>query len=662
MRGSHRLAPVAMLILAAAMGPMHAAQIPQPQPSKAGTGAISGVVLDAGSNTPIAGAVVVLFAQTAGNGNVRPASLGQVTDPGGRFVFTGLQVGDFTINASRLGYFDGGFGRTSQATASRRITLRDGEWFQNATISLSRQTSISGAVFDETDEPIVNIWVRAMAQMLIAGRPQWISGPVTKTDDRGVHRFAGMTPGKWIVMVPSVQGAVPADTSLAILSGETPEAIAASQASGSSATLGNAPSVALDARYRLLLGASATPPPSALGRARVYPITYYPSARSAVEAVAVDTSSGNDRSGVDIMLRPVPAFKVSGVVQGPAEATTGLVLRLMPAGSESLGPGGEAATSLVDTDGVFAFLTVPAGAYTILASRSIAAYSYNSASLLMTGSMPMPAGMTFNSMSASAVTSAAPGTMFETRSQTGPRQFNGRVQVLVRDADLANVVVPMETGVSISGHVVREAASNTPVANDAPILFVNAVAANGDPSLGQPQAAIDPKDPTLAFRIDGLQSGEYLLRVFGNGQVKSITFGGRDFTFTPFDASSAKDFSGVVITLTRETAQLNGFIHDELGRVATTNAFAVCVPAERDQWSRYGIQPSRLRTVAVASNGSYRFGSMPAGDYLVFAVDDAHADVWKDPARLATIAPLAKKVTLTWGGTVSLDLAIVGVP
>src|SRR5581483_5527973 len=56
--------------------------------------------------------------------------------------------------------------------------------------------------------------------------------------------------------------------------------------------------------------------------------------------------------------------------------SSGVALRLLPAGMEDLGAGGEVAIAAVATDGTFTFASVPAGAYIILGKRTITEFAY----------------------------------------------------------------------------------------------------------------------------------------------------------------------------------------------------------------------------------------------------------------------------------------------
>ena len=62
-----------------------------------------------------------------------------------------------------------------------------------------------------------------------------------------------------------------------------------------------------------------------------------------------------------------------------------------------------------------------------------------------------------------------------------------------------------------------------------------------------------------------------------------------------------------------------------------------------------------------SSTGTYRFQSLPAGDYHLAAVSPDQADMANDPDMLAKLAPLATRVTLAWGDVKTQNLSLVRV-
>src|SRR5688572_24664600 len=178
-----------------------------PAPPVFGTGVISGVVTDATTGLPIEGVLV----QLSGGRPVAGGRPQQMTDGRGRFLFTHLgPFGDYTVSAAKLGHLDGGYKRSPGSTASPRITLRDGEWLPKADVQLWRTASITGTVMDDQGDPVVGVPVRALVKVRVAGRVKNAAGPSTHTDDRGVYRLAGLSPGEYIIHVPSVQVTIPA--------------------------------------------------------------------------------------------------------------------------------------------------------------------------------------------------------------------------------------------------------------------------------------------------------------------------------------------------------------------------------------------------------------------------------------------------------------------
>ena len=631
----------------AGLAPTRAAGLAPIAQQRPPSGAISGVVVDAATKLPLAGAVVILELDRTGapSTQLRPGPLSQqLTDEKGRFVFTSLPAAQYFVNGSLLGYFDGGYGRsTSSVRTGTPIALADRQWFDRADIQLSRPGAVTGRVVDEFGEPVVGVPVRVLRQVMVAGKPQVASSSNTTTDDRGVYRIAGLTPGRYYVSVPSVQMAAPADALAA--------AISANPNLGRSSTTAD-PTLDLGGQ-RLVVGRFAPPPLNADGRASAYPPLFYPATSSLIEAGTIELDFGIDKSGIDFKLTPTPAFIIAGMVQGPIDTLPQLTLRLLPAGSEELGIGAEAATALMAPDGRFTFVNVPAGEYTIDARATIVEYEFSAGSARY--ALPTPPGARNTGGSAMSVQSGTPGTGMTTM-QYGSDKYWGRTTVSVGGRDIRDLVVPLREAGRITGHYVLEGSAAPPPSSMA--AFIRAEPAGGRASLGQPRNTISPFDESSSFNIEGLLPGEYVLRFSstgGNWIVKSITWDGRDYTHAPFDASRTRDFPNVVVTFTGKLATLEGSVTAADGRQSPAGV-VIAFPAEKEQWSNYGLTPLRIATSKISNAGTFRITTLPAGEYCVIAVSDASATAWQDPAFLEAAAAQASRVRLAWGQSISTSL------
>ena len=612
---------------------------------QSGTGAISGVVTDAATQQPLAGAVVMLELDrsTAPPTPLRPGPITQqITDEKGRFVFTSLRPAQYLVNASMLGYFDGGYGRALSTREGTRIVLADRQWFARADVPLLRPAGVTGAVVDEHGEPVVGVPVRVLRQVMVAGRPQVASSTNTLTDDRGVYRIGGLTPGRYYVSVPSVQMAAPADSLAAAVSSGT--------SYGRSSTTSD-PTLEI-AGQRLVVGRYAIPSLGPDGRVMAYPPMFYPAATSLNDATVVELDFGTDRAGIDFALRPLPAASISGTVVGPEDARSSLTLRLLPAGSEELGLGAEAATALVGASGRFTFVNVPAGDYVIDARASIVEYEFDAG--FARYNLPTPPGARSTGGSASSVRSGTPGTGLTTM-RFGNQRYWGRATVSVSGRDVTDLAIPLREAVRMTGHFVLDGTSPPPPASIA--AFIVADPASGRASLGQPRNSISPRDESANFVIDGFLPGEYVLRFGSAGGwiIKSIVWDGRDYTHTPFDASRGRDFTGVVVTLTDKPPRLEGAVLGTDNRPASAGA-VIAFPTERNQWSNYGLTPLRIASARLSNAGTFGFTTLPAGEYYVVAVDDGRINAWQDPAFLESVVATAARVQLAWGQTVTTNL------
>jgi hypothetical protein len=640
---------------------MAASQTPVPP---APTGAISGVVIDGATKAPLADAFVYLAIQ--GRGTVGSQSR-QLTDAKGRFAFVNLPPNPkYTLSVTRFGYLDGGFRNDpTPGSTTSYVELADGEWVNDVRIALWRPAAIGGRVVDERGEPVVGVYVRVLAHLRIHGRDELASGPITTTDDRGMYRIAGLFPGRYVVQVPSVQATIPAGVTAVASVGRRPGPGLGGGGGGGGAPGSSGPSTipALDddRGARLTLGKYPLPPAPVDGRPMAYPISFHPAAASLAQAADVELGFGEDRSGIDVRLEPVPASRVTGMVDGPPEALVALTVRLLPAGLENLGSGSETATALVGADGRFTFLNVPAGAYTIDAPRAMVEFS-----TLGLGSMtvnlpgpPSPSGG--SSGQSQAVEGAPPGTQVVSREyRGGAGEFWGRSTVVVSGTGDTNVVLRMRPIGTMSGTVVVASDPARPPARVPTFWSLQLEPANGNLAASLPRGSVPPNATTNEFSISGLMGGEYFLRLGGSSDfvIKSILWRGRDYLDAPFETSSVADLSNVTVTVTDAAAAVSGVVRDAQGAPAA-GATIVAFPTTPAAWINYGLRPPRLRSVVSSTGGRYRLGPLPAGEYHVAAVDLPANGVWQDAEFLKAAARVAPRVTLSWGQTTTQDLAVV---
>jgi len=640
------------------LGPPPAGSVPAPT----GSAAITGVVIDAQTNAPIADVMVSLDTGGAPAGGLQTR---QLTDSKGRFAFVNLPASDnYTVAATKPGYLDAGYTRLD--AFSTLIAVRDGEWFSAAKVAMYRPGTISGTVIDEHGEPLAGVFVRVLAQQRIAGRVQLVSGPLLTTDDRGMYRAAGLLPGKYLVEVPNVSSTVPAATTPGVISGVAFWSNVNSQSTGRpAAAVPIETALDLDPRARLMVGRYATPPPPAGGQPMGYSIAFHPNAPTVALANAIDLQRGEQRSGADVRLEPVPVSRVSGMVQGPADVLPNLTFRLVPAGLEDLGFGSESGTALVAPDGSFVFLNVPAGTYLIDAPLSMNQFSFGPSSFADGPQFPAWPGSNGSGLSSGSVPSAPPGTTFNrSTNRSGPgAHYWARQPVTVSGRDESNVVVTMRAGVTATGRILLDADANQATTKPPTSYTVAFDPATGSAHLGMPQRLRSPDSPLDEFEVVDLMFGQYFLRVtpYPVGWiVKSISWNGRDYTGAPFDTTSASAFDNIVVTVTNAAPVVSGTVTDGQGTPAATGT-VIAFPADPALWTNYGLAPTRIKPVGVSNTGAYRLATLPAGEYFLIALSGAQPMAWQDPEFFKKASALATRVSVGWSDKKSVDLKVTEV-
>ncbi|HEX5070365.1 MAG TPA: hypothetical protein VFV78_09140 [Vicinamibacterales bacterium] len=609
------------------------------------TAVISGVVIDGGTGQPVPGAIVSM--SVAGRSIPMGNQTRQLTDDKGRFAFVNVWgENNYLLSASKFGYLDGGVGREKSPTDPiRSVRVLKDQWLGGVRVTIWRPATISGSVRDESGEPMVGIIVRTLVRHRLMGRDELAAGPMTLTDDRGTYRIAGLVPGRYLVQVPSVQASMPTKT----------------RYTGPGTT--NAPDggLELDEQSRLVIGRYPLPPPPMNGKPRTYPMAFHPATSSIADAITLDLKYGDDRPNIDITLSPVSAVRVSGVLEGPPEAMTLMTVRLLAAGLENLGQGSETATALVDPSGQFTFVNVPPGTYTIDAPVSIYEFTQGGSGVPnRPASFPSPPGIQGWSRSSNAPDGLS-GLSFSTTNLRGGNDvpnYSGRATITVGSADMNGVVVRLKPMGTMTGKFVLEFDPTQPVPATPPRVSATLDAANGEVYLGQPRSQSVPDAPVTDFLITGVMPGQYWLRASPGWLVKSVVWKGRDYTTTPIDTTNAGDVTGVVVTVTNNRPTLSGVVTGT-ATLKAEDCMIVMFPVERAQWQNIGLTPARFKSAVIGTGDSYTTTSLPAGDYIVAAIDRTIRSRWLDPSVLTQLEAGGARVTLAWGAKATLSVPVV---
>jgi hypothetical protein len=584
-------------------------------------GLIVGRVVDAGSGAGIAGAAVTAAAaagpgQPAGPPRQRPSIL---TDGDGRFVLTVSPAGRVNLSAGARGYLMQPYGALRPGGTGQPLDLAAGEKLSNIVIRMWKGATISGRILDEAGEPVDGVSVGIMKRELASGRVRYVTAGAAGSDDRGRYASSPLAPGNYIVVIAATRSTMPAS-----IMDMAEDALAGSNADRAAferkILASNLPPIIGEPGYRIgdlfLVPAAGIAAlistPDAKGRFDVVDANFFPAATSPTDATVLTMSAGEARDGIDLRLRMAPAASVSGVVTRPDGSPVGYLdvrLALASLGHLATFTAFETAVTLTDAQGRFTLLGVPRGSY-LLRSRLIAA--------------PETAG-------------GEAGSVME-----------AVVPIAVGDSDLRDVIVALNEAPRLSGRVEFEGSSPPASAQLARLAIeVQSVDSRfpGAPPVPRGVVAADGQ-----FRTTGIAAGSYVLRAAGvpGWTVKTAMIAGKDVSDEPF--SPVSDVTGVVVTLTNSPGGVSGVVSRADGR-PDPDAAVLAFPADP---ARVGVR--RRQFVRVDQKGAYSINGLPAGDYILIAIDDRLATDWEELTLLRDVARLGTRLTVPASGIVALDL------
>jgi len=636
-----RIHRAVVLACAAAVASAAAAQRPAPLTSAApaplapGPAMILGRVVEAGTSTGVSGAVVTLGGPALGAPNAvfsngTPGGPRRVaTDGQGHFLFRDLPAGTYGLNATATGYVGGVYGQTRIIQIRRTLDLvrtleiTDTDRTVTASIAMWKNGGIAGRVVDEAGEPMVGVPVTVLARMTDWGGPVMQITSSVMTDDRGMYH-ADVVPGDYIVGVLAATATAPVSAVEGFVQARNEGGAAMDAYMNGIVARGGFLARGFGTRVGDLVvsqlgmrNAPVVPPIDvASGRAMFYPTTYHPSSHNATGATLVTLASGEEKSGIDLVLRPVPALRLSGQVFGPDGPAAGIALRLAPddPAVRRTSPATliDIPMAVADGNGEFTFLGVAPGSYTLFAQLRPQA--------------PQPAWW-----------AAEP--------------------VTVGDDNVLNLQVRLQPGASVSGRVVID-----PAAAAAPPPQLRTIGIVARPVPGGVAAFMTSgtarPDASGRFTTPQAPPGPYQMTVAGippGWILKSVTTNGQNAVDRTFQLPPS-GIDDMVVTITNQISIVTGVVRDSNGQPAG-QATVASFPVDRGLWRLPGMASRRVQVAAPGRDGRYTFRGLPSGEYYVAAVEWPSAD-FSDGQVLSAIIPFASRVTLADGETKSQDLRV----
>jgi len=626
---------------------------PSPQgpltPQTPGTSVILGQVVDAITGRPIPSASVTLVGRppdpaAAGRGGAPGVDPNRVlTNSEGRFVFRALGKGQLNLTGTAPGYSPGSYGQGRVGGPSRPLEIDDNA-VATATIKLWKYASIAGTVADETGEPAVGIQVRALRKTMSAGKPRLTGFSSATTDDRGMYRIPQLTPGDYVVVVPTTLTNVPTSSVdayvQAMQNGSTSDLSREYSSSGmpfpstSGMRVGDQQLQFTGGR-----GGGTGIPVAVEGPILSYLTIYHSSATVAAQADVITLAAGDERQSVDVQLKLAKTVRVSGIVTGPDGPAANLGARLIPAEavdtvSES---GFETAITATDGKGQFVFLGVPAGQYVMKMQR-----------------VPRTPTSGVIQMVNGVVTQMAMGPPSGPAAPPIEPTLWVQQPLTVGETEIAGLGVGLRTGVRFSGRIVFDGASAPPAADRLTSASIVATPVDGAQMVVIPVRA----DASGQFTTAQYVPGKYWVSVngaFAPWTLKSVVSGGRDVLLQPLELGST-DINDIVISYTDQVSELSGTVRDGGKPIVDATVFAF--PAEYQVWIANSMPTRQAKTAAPGKTGAFTIRDLPPGAYILIAVPSDVAVDLQDPKWIAKLAVAGTRVSVNVGEKKQQDLTI----
>lgn len=580
-----------------------------------GTAVVSGVVRAGGQNDAVVPRAIV----TLTSGSVVRATL---SGDDGRFSVEKLPAGTYSIGARKAGWLATTHGATRPGAAGVPVIVTAGARVE-ASLTMFRGAAITGVLRDALGEPVMGLPVIAIEARTGRAAPTATPTELATTDDRGTYRLYGLPPGEYFVVTSPPAGAGRTGM-LSTFEVEAALAALTSRPAGAAPEGGDG-------------GALPT------SRAVHYAPLFHPGTPHLDQAVAVAVGPGDERTGVDISISPVPVGSLDARVVVDPSLRSGISMELLPAGRTASALASSIRGASAPLAGEWIFTSLPPGRYRVLARA--APGSAPSTQIVQTR---MPDGSVRESIQ---------------RVIKPPSDYlYGLAEVDVQGDDRASVTLTLQSGGVISGQLRVDPASSAVLPDFSKVTI--GLEHDGSPFASTSRSAllrdaISDVKADGSFELRGIGPGRFRLTASvpsesgARWRAASARVDGRDLLDDWLEFGPGLSLTGVTITLTDRSSGIDGVLHSASGQPSSAVSIVV-VPVNPTLW-RAGAR--RIAAARPRSDGHFTF-DVPPGDYALAAVTDFDPLDLDQPAWLEQIARAGVKVTVAEGDRTKQDIRI----
>lgn len=165
-----------------------------------GTATLRGRVLAADTGQPLRKAQVRINSTGPNAVGLPPENRLASTDADGRYQFTQLRAGRYTLMAQKGSFIQLQWGQVRPNEGGKPIDILDGQTIEKVDFALPRGGVITGRVLDEFNEPVSDVQVGVMRLQNVGGTRRLMNaGRTSMTNDIGEFRVFALPPGDYYV-------------------------------------------------------------------------------------------------------------------------------------------------------------------------------------------------------------------------------------------------------------------------------------------------------------------------------------------------------------------------------------------------------------------------------------------------------------------------------